>query len=82
MNTYNQIPCEVVDGYRSYEYHPHQQGERIGPLVPFLTGFVAGAPFWSRPYPFPPYSYFYPYPVPYPYPIYRPRRYVYRPWYR
>lgn len=57
------------------------QGERI---IPLLTGFALGAPFWgnvNRPYynyqPYPysyPYSYQYPYRYPYSNPYYRPYR--------
>lgn len=63
----------------------NEQGERI---IPLLTGFALGAPFWGgigrqntyqQPYYYP---YYYPYPYPYPYSTYnyynvsRPRR----PW--
>lgn len=84
MITYPTITYDDVNGYRGISHvQSYNEDQRIGPLVPFLTGFVAGAPFWNRPpyQPIPPYPYFYPFPYPYPYPfpVYRPRQPYYRP---
>jgi hypothetical protein len=57
-----------------YDLASSAQGERI---IPLLTGFALGAPFWSGRYRVPyPYPYYYPYPYAYPYPYqyYRPFR--------
>lgn len=61
----------------NYQPHPlsnHAQDERV---IPLLTGFALGAPFWSNAgrqyYPYP-YPYYPPYPYPYQYPYYRPIR--------
>jgi len=71
--------------YRGHEYDlaASAQGERI---IPLLTGFALGAPFWGAagrqqiyqapyPYPYPyPYPQYYPFPYPYQYPYNRPYR--------
>ena len=57
---------------KDYDLAVGGQGERI---IPLLTGFALGAPFWgniNRPYYNYPYPYQYPYSYPYYYPYYRP----------
>ena len=39
-------------------------------IIPLLTGFALGAPFWGSINRYPYYSYPYPYPYPYPIPYY------------
>lgn len=54
-------------GVREYDVTPNTGDERV---IPLLTGFALGAPFWgniNRPYRYP-YPYQYPYPYPYSYP--------------
>ena len=64
-------------GNHEYDLTSSAQGERI---IPLLTGFALGAPFWGSvgrqpiyPYPYP-YPQYYPYQYPYRYPYYRPFR--------
>ena len=46
MITYPTITYDDVNGYRGISHvESYNEDQRIGPLVPFLTGFVAGAPF-------------------------------------
>lgn len=68
-------------GIGDFNVAPSTEDERI---IPLLTGFALGAPFWgniNRPYRYPyqypysyPYSYPYPYQYPNQYPYYRPYR--------
>lgn len=71
--------------YQPYNYHNDYEiavGGQDERVIPLLTGFALGAPFWGSLGRYPIYQqpYFYPYPYPYPYPYYPYRPYRRRRW--